>query len=242
MFTQDFYNHIRNELISNQSSKILELEKHYTDVLVKFIFDNFFDIEEDFNTSFSLSPFWEAYAPIQRGYKPSGQAYPWGEVGEKVLEGYLYSGLSKIFDNFRFPGIPYGHDVRFITDEVFINIDIKSTGPTDNVNEVVVSPNQVTGDGIYTGHGIVNNNEVLMQGLRVGKLFRPELAPFYIMDGKAIPVLTFYVKVVYSVNVIGNQPLRYIEVVCVPNGLPMFVNPDYNLHFPGIFTPGKDEQ
>ena len=47
----------------------------------------------------------------------------------------------------RFPGIPYGHDVRFLTDEAFIQIDVKSTGPTDDADEVVSSPNQVTGDG-----------------------------------------------------------------------------------------------
>ncbi|MCV9880136.1 BglI family type II restriction endonuclease [Brenneria izbisi] len=70
---------------------------------------------------------------------------------------------------------------------------------------------------------------------------RPEISPFYLIDNKIIPVLTYCIKVVYDVVSPGNQPLKYIELICVPNGMPFFVSPNYNLSFSGILTPGKDE-
>ncbi|WP_262232292.1 BglI family type II restriction endonuclease, partial [Escherichia coli] len=98
--------------------------------------------------------------------------------------------------------------MRFSTENSFVHIDIKSTGPTDNPNEVVSSPNQVTGNGMISEAGMVYNNEVDMRGARITRKFRPELAPFYLINNQIIPVLTFYIKVVYDVISPGNQPLN----------------------------------
>lgn len=178
-------------------------------------------IKADFDLAHNLLGYWEAYAPLQRGHKPRGEAFPWGEVGEKVLEAYLYKMADTIFPFVRFPGIPYGHDVRFLTKSAFVQIDAKSTGPTDNQNEVVSSPNQVTGDGILNGLRITNTTQTI-QGKFSTRDFRPELSPFVLIEEVAYPVVTMYIKVVYSVKARGHQPLERLELICVPNGLLMF--------------------
>lgn len=241
VINENSYKNAREFLLENSCEKLISLEKEVTDILSNYLLSNLSNISKDFNFPWASSPFWRVYAPVQRGHMPRGEAYPWGEVGEKVLEGYIYSAASQLFESVSFPGVPYGHDIRFLTDRAFVHIDVKSTGPTDNPNEIVSSPNQVSGNGIYTEAGI-ENDYVDMKGLRVTQPFRPELPPFYLINNKIIPVLTYYLKVVYSVNSPGHQPLSYIELVCVPNGLAFFVNPNYNQAFPGILTPGKDDR
>lgn len=39
----------------------------------------------------------------------------------------------------------------------------------------------------------------------------------------------------------GDQPLHYLELVCVPNGLLLFDGPNY-LQTRGLLIPGKDEK
>lgn len=238
----DEYSRIRNEIVLTKAASILERERIVTDRLISLLTENYIRIKRDFDNAYKTRKYWEAYAPEQRGHKPRGEAYPWGEVGEKVIEGYLYSLIPSFFKNISFPGIPFGHDVRFLTETEFIHIDVKSTGPTDNVHEVVSSPNQVTGTGMIDSEGIIYNEEILVHGPRVTNSFRPELAPFYIESNQIIPVLTFYLKIVYSVVEPGNQPLEYIELICVPNGIALFLSPNYNQQYTGILTPGKDEK
>jgi Restriction endonuclease BglI len=163
-----------------------------------------------------------------------------GEVGEKVVEAHLYSMLDQVFTQLRFPGIPYGHDVRFLTDRAFVQIDVKSTGPTDNPNEIVASPNQVTGDGLFV-KGLVQNSLQKVRGQRRKMKFRPELSPFISLGNTIYPVATFYVKVIYTAPSKGNQPLEYLELVCVPNGLLMFDGPKFHANTKGLLIPGKDE-
>ena len=113
---------------------------------------------------------------------------------EKVLDAYLYKTILCVFDNVRFIGLPYGHDLRFVHDKVLVQIDIKSTGPNDNPNEVVSSPNQVSGDSIsFDGDGILNSTVQVEGSLRKMK-FQPELPPFYILDEKPVLTLSFYLK------------------------------------------------
>lgn len=237
----DEYISARNFIINNNSDFIIQEEYRVMNLLVDRIASRFRNIKNDFDNAYVTNKYWELYAPIQRGHKPRNEAYPWGEVGEKVLEGHIYSSLNELFENINFPGIPYGHDIRFSTPTSFVHLDVKSTGPTDDHNEVVSSPNQVTGNGQILNNGMIYNDDVDMTGSRITRKFRPELAPFLLIDGKIIPVLTFYAKVVYSVISPGNQPLEYIELICVPNGMPMFVSPNFNYLYPGILTPGKDE-
>lgn len=46
---------------------------------------------------------------------------------------------------------------------------------------------------------------------------------------------------IYVVQGLGVQPLKYLEVVSVPNGLILFDGPNYN-NTKGILIPGKDDQ
>ncbi|NJL76781.1 MAG: BglI family type II restriction endonuclease [Saprospiraceae bacterium] len=165
---------------------------------------------------------------------------PWGEVGEKVLDAYMYKTILALFPNARFIGLPYGHDVRFVTDNVFVHLDIKSTGPTDNADEVVSSPNQVTGDGRFYDANGIQNSKVLVVGPSRNMAFQPELLPFYIIGNQPFITLTFYLKGVYKVIEAGNQPLDYLELISVPNGLLMFDTLNYAQNVKGLLTPGKD--
>jgi len=229
-------------LLADNCKELLALEKQTTDILISNLLEVAPSIKNDFDYAVNLREFWEEYAPVQRGHKPRGEAFPWGEVGEKVIEGYLYSKMPEIFDNVRFVGLPYGHDVRFATDKAFIHIDAKSTGPTDDQDEVVSSPNQVTGTGKINDEGRMYNDTVDMIGPRITRSFLPELAPFYVVNDKVLPTLTFYIKIVYSVQSLGEQPLEYLELICVPNGLALFEGPQLCRQVDGLLTPGKDEQ
>jgi len=240
MAFRDEYQLARGSLINDGGHKLIELERSIADKFLKILVSNAAEIKADFDEATYLKPFWVKYAPVQRGHKPRGEAFPWGEVGEKVLEGYLYSKAQTEFDDVRFIGVPYGHDVRFSTSEAFIHIDIKATGPTDNIDEVVSSPNQVTGDGVLDADGVMSNSPFKVKGLRKIMDFNPELAPFVLYKGKVLPVITFYLKVVYAVVKKGNQPLEHLELICVPNGLLMFDGPNYS-SIDKLFTPGKDE-
>lgn len=235
------YQLAREHLLENNCAQLLSLEENVTNVLINSILPIASNIKADFDSATNLKPFWDQYAPVQRGHRPRGEAYPWGEVGEKVIEGHLYSLMPQIFEGVRFLGIPYGHDIRFSTNNAFIHIDAKSTGPTDNADEVVSSPNQVTGTGRLDQNASVVNDVVQMRGPRVTRDFLPELAPFYIVDGTVLPTLTFYLKIVYSVRALGEQPLEYLELICVPNGLALFDGPNLNANVAGLLTPGKDE-
>jgi hypothetical protein len=160
-------------------------------------------------------------------------------VGEKVLEAYIYKIVSNIFTNARFVGLPYGHDVRFVTEDAFVHLDIKSTGPHDNLNEVVASPNQVSGDGLYLDSDGVYNSPVLVKGPRRSFSFQPELPPFYLIESRHRLTLTFYLKCAYDVVSMGFQPLKYLELICVPNGILMFDT--LNLaQTQYLLIPGKD--
>jgi len=235
------YDLARTQLLNDECKELLQLEKDTTELLINSIAAVAARIKADFDKATELKPFWERYAPVQRGHKPRGEAFPWGEVGEKVVEGHLYSIMPNIFEAVRFLGVPYGHDIRFMTNNAFIHIDAKSTGPTDNAEEVVSSPNQVTGNGKLDNEGRVYNEVAEMKGPQVTRKFQPELAPFYIVDGKVIPTLTYYLKIVYSVKSLGEQPLEYLELISVPNGLALFDGPNLNKNVRGLLTPGKDE-
>ena len=47
-------------------------------------------------------------------------------------------------------------------------------------------------------------------------------------------------KCVYKVIEAGNQPLDYLELISVPNGLLMFDTLNYSQNIKGLLTPGKD--
>ncbi len=233
------YASIRQSLIQDVQ-QIINLEQFYTERILKGLSENALKIRQDFDKTIALRDFWFRYAPRQRGHKPSGKSLPWGEVGEKVLDAYLYKIIVEVFDNIHFVGLPYGHDIRFVSEKAFVQMDIKSTGPTDNADEVVASPNQVSGDGLFVDENGVFNSKVLVTGSSKTMEFQPELPPFYVIDNEVFITLTFYLKCVYKVIDLGNQPLDYLELICVPNGLVMFDTLHYAENTKGLLTPGKD--
>lgn len=233
------YNQFRKQFIADTNS-IIDIEQFYFHKIFNELVSNASKIKQDFDETINIKDFWYRYAPRQRGHKPRGTSLPWGEVGEKVLDAYMYKIILSIFPEARFIGLPYGHDVRFVTDNVFVHLDIKSTGPTDNADEVVSSPNQVTGDGRYYDEYGIQNAQVSVIGPSRNMVFQPELPPFYIIDNKPFIALTFYLKCVYKVIEVGHQPLDYLELISVPNGLLMFDTLNYAQNIKGLLTPGKD--
>lgn len=228
-------------------TEIIELEKQFAFWLLK---DVLMGIAQQINNDFSvqaekLLPFWIEYPPEQRGRKPKGESIPLLELGEKTLVSHLLSTLGK-FPFVSFPGLPTGGDVRFATDTAFVHLDIKLTGPNDNPDEIVVPPNQVSGDGAYWKSGVLNSAWPVkyVSRSRAGEInyhFQPKLPPFYILDGKPLLCLTLFLEAIYSVSDYGIQPLTYFELICVPNGLMMFEG--MNLaQTPNLIISGKDDK
>ena len=228
---------IRNELVARRED-IINIERRYMDFLVETTLAAANDLYGDFDQANDLLPYWVAYAPRQRGRAPTGNSIPWSEVGEKSLSSNLIRAISEANRNISFPGLPFGGDVRFATDDALIHFDVKMTGPNDNVNEIVVPPQQVSGDGALWDNGVLSHSFEVV-GPRRAINFQPKLTPFYILDGVMRLCLTYFLKVVYTVEEYGVQPLHYLEVICLPNGLLLFDGPEY-ARTPGLLIPGKD--
>jgi len=243
---RDTYFAIREQLVK-EPDKIIAIEEHYTEILLKQVL---LPIAEDTRKDFSehpleLLPFWKNYPPEQRGRMPTGHSIPWLELGEKTISSNLIKKLSEIFPDIIFPGLPTGGDIRFATKDVYVHLDIKLTGPNDNPDEVVVPPNQVSGDGKIWNDGIENSKFPILyltgpQKNTLNYHFQPKLPPFYLLKGKPLLCLTFFLEGIYGVNGFGNHPLEHLELSCVPNGLIMFDGP-YFANTKGLFIAGKDD-
>lgn len=239
MLTKDEYFERRAQL-SEELEALVELEKQVMDFLVMTVHQSAAQLHLDFSRSRDLTPCWITYPPKQRGRGAIGDSQPWSEVGEKSLSFNLLRALCERRADISFPGLPFGADVRFATHEFFVHFDVKLTGPRDNVHEVVAPPQQVSGDGANWENGVVNSS-FLVQGQKAAFNFQPKLPPFYVLEGRTLPCLTFFLKAVYSLHGLGGQPLESLEVVCVPNGLLMFDGP-FLARTQGLFIPGKDDK
>jgi Restriction endonuclease BglI len=237
--TEADYQQARKDLLA-QIHTLIELEEKYMVFLQQVVADASMRIFLDFSKAGILLPFWRNYPPIQRGRAPTGTSVPWSEVGETAIGSNIVRSLSLKNPEITYPGLPSGADLRFLTNDVLVHFDIKITGPNDRADEVVASPNQVSGDGIAWRDGVINS-AVTITGRRATMSFQPELPPFYIIEDKVIPCLTYFLKGVYAVERLGYQPLVKLELVCVPNGLLAFDGPQYLLT-EGLFIPGKDEK
>lgn len=236
---KEHYFEVRKTLLS-AITIILSLEKRYTDFLCAVVLDAVPRITSDFDKAAALLPFWRHYPPIQRGRAPTGTSIPWSEVGETAIGANILRSLVMTPRNITFPGLPSGADIRFATEDALIHFDVKVTGPNDREDEIVASPNQISGDGIQWQEGVVNS-PVMVSGNRANMSFQPELPPFYVMEGHTLLCLTYFLKGIYAVEGFGDQPLRKLELICVPNGLLAFDGPRY-VETPGLFIPGKDEK
>lgn len=237
------YHRIRKFLLRNTEG-LINLEKRYMDFLTGMIMASVTDIDRDFLRAGELIPFWTHYSPRQRGRAPTGLATPWSEVGQTTISLHLLQAIVRSAEQVTFPGLPFGGDLRFASKQALLHVDVKSTGPNDNPDEVVVPPQQLSGDGAEWKDGVRNTPHFVRasRGIETkGFNFQPKLAPFYTLDGKVKVCLTFFLKGIYTVNAPGNQPLSYLELVCVPNGLLLFDSYKY-AGVKGLFIAGKDDK
>ncbi len=237
------YLRARQDLLENGGEPIIRAEQKYMQLFQKLIGDDAQILKRDFDLSSELYPFWANYPPEQRGRQPVGDSVPWIEVGQTSLTANITRLVvrSGLFGDVSFPGLPSGGDMRFATQDAFIHFDVKVTGPRDATDEVVASRNQISGDGInWDANGLVNS-EVKVRTKRSIQPFRPELPPLYILGERRLVCLTYFLKAVYRIEQPGVQPLSYLELVCVPNGLLLFDGPRYCDNFPGLLSPGKDD-
>lgn len=240
-FIEADYFAIRAELLREEQATILTAERKYMGELLDIVKSVAEDIYQDFEKAVELRPFWVNYAPRQRGRAPTDTAVSWGDMGEKTIIARLGRAIAEKYPELTHPGVPVGGDSRLATSDALIHLDIKLTGPNDNANELVVSPYQISGDGSQWVNGVINSRE-LVRGLRATMDFQPQLPPFYVLKGNTLLCLTYFLKAVYTVLEKGNQPLDYLELVCVPNGLLLFDGPEYAANTRMLLIPGKDDK
>lgn len=252
------YHHARSHYLAN-FQELIDLEEFITNMTVEVIKDNLDEFVEDYNEASFLHPFWAVYPPENRGRQPIGDQIPWIEVGEHAIGRKLSRLISNKFF-IREVGLPAGPDDRFllqsdklrsltsITDSIMFFSDIKSVGPRDDAEHIVLSPYQVSGEGLWDApHLNVYNNVMQAVGTRTRHDFWPAIPPLYILNDNTIaPVLHIYLKPIYRMLSIGSnglgQPLEKIRIITVPNGLLLTENPNYLSQHPSLFFPGKDDK
>lgn len=254
------YNTARTALIE-RPEMLIRLEEYITDICCRPLCTNYQEFVEDYNEASYTQAFWQLYPPDDRGRSPVGDQVPWIEVGEHAI-GHKLCRLIATEYSLREPGLPSGADNRFLlssneidrlsgglTNSVMVFLDIKSVGPRDDFDHTVISPYQVSGDGIWVRSEDALTNSPMKASGRISKHpFYPAIAPIYVFsDGTVAPTIHVFVKPVYSMLSLAEggrrgQPLRAIRVICVPNGLLLAVNPNYLDNYPGLFFPGKDDK
>lgn len=239
--------------------KLINIEQYMMNLVNEAIISNYSEIERNYNEASYLFPFWANYQPIKRGRDPRGDQVPWIEVGEHAVGEGLKRHIAFAYAISEV-GIPSGADDRFIlksneilnitdglTDSAFLFMDIKSVGPRDNFDHAVLSPYQVSGNGIWNSPSEnLQNSIIKATGSRAIHNFYPAITPIYVLsNGTIAPTIHLFVKPVYKMLNLENnkkwgQPLDYIVNVCVPNGLLLTVSPNYLKQYPQLFYPGKD--
>lgn len=253
------YNRARDYFIQNPN-QLIAVERYIVDLVNNTIVSNFEEIKKDYNEASYLYPFWAEYQPIKRGRDPRGDQVPWIEVGEHAVGKKMNRFISAQY-RIAEVGLPSGADDRFVlysneissithgfTDCVFLFLDIKSVGPRDNFDHTVVSPYQVSGDGIWTDpNDVLKNSTIMAAGTRTQHLFHPAISPIYVLsDGTIAPTVHLFVKSIYKMLRLEHssqdgQPLECITNVCLPNGLLLTKNPNYLRTYSSLFYPGKDD-
>lgn len=254
------YNRARRFCI-NHPDILVELERYVTDLCYSKLYSYYDEFEADYNEASYLQPFWANYPPDERGRSPVGDQIPWIEVGEHAIGHKLNRIISQDYE-VREIGLPSGADNRFIlsserisqitrgmTDSVMLFLDIKSVGPRDDFEHTVISPYQVSGNGVWTNiNNALLNAPMRAVGSRAEHPFYPAISPIYVLsDGTIAPTIHLFVKPVYKMLSLehhgeSGQPLSHIRLICVPNGLLLTENPGYLSLHEGLFFPGKDDK
>lgn len=238
--------------------QLIDLEQFITELVNTEIRSNYGEIKNDYDEASYLNPFWANYPPEDRGRAPVGDQVPWIEVGEHAV-GHKLGRIIGSKYTVSEVGLPSGADNRFViyheeiatithgfTDCAFVFLDIKSVGPRDNFDHTVLSPYQVSGDGIWSKPSDnLSNSPVVAKGQRASHLFYPAISPLYpLTNGHVAPTIHLFVKPVYTMlsGTQKGQPLESIKDICVPNGILLCRNPGYLSRYPGLFFPGKDDK
>ena len=255
MFTK--YNDARSFFIKNPNC-LINSEKYISDTITKILNDHMKDITKDFNETSYLYPFWANYQPLAWGRDPKHDQIPWIEVGEQTVGDKIKRVADDYFEKITDTGVPIGADHRFvvkskkllsllqITDSVMIFLDTKTVGPRDDKDEVVASPYQVSGDGIWTEENKnVQNHLVLATGKKKTHDFYPAVSPLLVTsDNQVLPIIHIFIKPVYTMNNLNSkgtgQPIKEFKLITIPNGLLLTVNPNYLKQYPHLLYPGKD--
>lgn len=255
------YNEVRAKLAA-APAPLIELEKMLASDLYSILCKHTAVIQDDYDEASFLNPFWQNYPPDDRGNNPVKDQYPWIEVGEHAIGAKLPRMLEEKY-SVRDSGFPTGADQRFvlkhpsiakatagITDSAWLFIDIKSVGPRDDFDHTVMSHNQVSGDGRWDkpADGVVNSI-LTAKGKQTSHDFHASLPPLFVLsDGTVAPLVTVALKPVYEMIPAPSgarnlgQPLRRIDLACIPNGLLLTTNPNYLKKHPGLLFPGKDDK
>lgn len=254
------YNKAREFLIG-RNDILIKLEEYLAKTVTAILQENFAEIENDYNEASFLYPFWSKYPPDERGRQPIGDQFPWIEVGEHVFGAKLPRLLLKKFTVYD-PGLPTGSDERFLleSDEIeeitegltrfaWLFVDIKSVGPRDNFEHVVMSHNQISGDGIWTDKNDgIHNTPAKATGKKSSHSFHCTLPPLYVLSSGIIaPTVTLVIKPLYKMLSLERpeergQPLGATKIVTIPNGILLCINPAYLQQYPGLLFPGKDDK
>jgi len=242
--------------------QLIGLEKYVSDIVLKLIEANVDEIARDFNEASYLFPFWQNYPPDDRGRQPKGDQYPWIEVGEHTFSSKFPRLLAPLFQ-LRDTGLPTGSDLRLVlsnkdissitdnfTNSCWLSLDVKSVGPRDDQEHVVMSHNQISGNGVWErNQDGIKNSAIKAKGLRTEHPFHCSASPVYILsDGTILPLIQLVVKPIYTMlsigksKGIGGQPLQRIVLISIPNGLLLDVQPKYIDMYPSLFFPGKDDK
>lgn len=255
------YNRAREQLVRSPE-RLIKLEELLANDLYAVLLANSKAIQTDYDEASYLNPFWQNYPPDDRGRHPVGDQFPWIEVGEHAIGSKLPRLLAATFA-IKDTGFPTGADQRFVlthprigaatsglTDSVWLFIDIKSVGPRDDADHTVMSHNQVSGDGkwVRPADGVLNST-LRAVGTRRSHDFHASLPPLFVLsDGTVAPLVTIAIKPRYDMlaaPVEGRnlgQPLRRIDIACIPNGLLLTTNPNYLKQYPTLLFPGKDDK
>lgn len=241
----------------------MSLERSASDLVNRTAIDIADRIKADYDMASLLFPFWENYPPEERGRAPIGDQFPWIEVGEHSVGGNLARAIANSVES-REIGFPTGADQRLLLvsplfsevsndafDRVWLLLDIKSVGPRDDQAHAVMSHNQITGSGEwdYMEQGVTNST-MIATGSRASHDFYPSIPPLIVDDlMKPAPTVTMAVKPVYSMESKSNdlsgwvgQPLRRLDLIVIPNGILLDVNPNYLGTHPHLLFPGKDDK
>jgi Restriction endonuclease BglI len=222
-------------------------ERSTRDLLVNLVLSVAPSIDRDWDHAVETLPYWIEAAPKQRGRGSSGTGVPWIEVAEYVPITHIAAELGRRYGKaLVFPGLPTGADLRFSIDKRLVHFDAKAAGPNDKHDEIVVSPYQLSGDGAVTNTGALKPNPSILNskldfpGRRKSGTFYPSLPPIYTYDEQTKLCITTFLKVVYEVKSLGDQPLSHMTLAVVPNGI-LLHDHGLRLH-PELFARGKDDK